>query len=55
VERLLRPCLTGKNRHREVVCFCDTRKEGQRSFVLNAKKPMQGRSLMLTLASTVGL
>jgi hypothetical protein len=39
----------------EVVSFCDTRKEGQRSFVLNAKNLMQGRSLMLTLASTGGL
>src|SRR5712671_4538480 len=55
VERLLRSCLTGRSRHREVVCLCDTREEGQRSRVLNAKKPMQGRSLTLTLASTGGL
>ena len=52
MERLLRSCLTGKSRQREVVCLCDTREEGQRSCVLKAKKPMQGRSLMLTLAST---
>ena len=41
MERLLRSCLTGKSRHREVVCLCDTREEGQRSCVLNANKPMQ--------------
>ena len=52
MERLSRSRLTGKSRHREVVCVCDRREEGQRSSVLNAKKPMQERSLTPTLAST---
>ncbi len=55
MERLSRSRLTGKSRHREVACVCDRREEGQRSCVMNAKKPIQGHSLTLTLASTGGL
>ena len=30
--KVTRSRLTGKSRHREVVCVCDRREEGQRSY-----------------------
>jgi hypothetical protein len=55
VERLLRSSLTGKVGIGKLCAYAIHRRRDTRSCVLNAKKPMQGRSLTLTLASTGGL